>query len=327
MKFEKATKRQARLRMAIDGPSGSGKTYTALMAAFAIAGKGGRVAVIDTERGSASKYADRFPAYDVLELNTFSPQTYTEAIKMAGESGYDLLIIDSLSHAWEGEGGAIDIVDRMAARNSGGNSYTAWREVTPLHRRMVDAMLQSPCHVIATMRSKMEYVLEPDSKGRMVPRKVGMAPIQRQGTEYEFDVVADMDIEHKLVVSKTRCPAIDGLVELKPTARWFAPLRDWLMDGAPATEPTSSPDQQGGISDTRPAWSAAEQSAFREQVTFSAALGGIGLSKDELLRLVPEVTAPKSYGAYAVLGTVEEAVETVKERLAAALSDGADEAA
>jgi len=162
----------------------------------------------------------------------------------------------------------------------------------------------------------------------MVPRKVGLSPIQRQGTEYEFDIVADMDINHKLVISKSRAPVMDGLEEIKPSARWFAPLRDWLMDGAPAAaSPSPSPDQQGGISDTRPAWSTAEQSAFRERVTFGAELGGMGISKDELLQLVPEVVAPKNFAAYSVLGSVGDAVATVKERLAKALSDGADEAA
>lgn len=316
--FTRATKRQARLRLAIDGPSGSGKTFTGLVAAFAIAGKDGRVAVIDTERGSASKYADRFPAYDTLELTSFSPQTYTEAIRLAGESGYDVLVIDSLSHAWEGEEGALDLVDRAAARGRG-NSYTAWKDVTPLHRRMVDAMLQSPCHVIATMRSKIEYILEPDAKGHVVPRKVGMAPIQRQGIEYEFDVVADMDLEHKIIVSKTRCPAIDGLVEVKPTARWFAPLRDWLQDGAPAQDPTPSsppPGPQGGLSDSRPAWSAEERRAFT-----AAVVEGMGLGMGDLKRLLPELT---DGARLSDLGTLDEVIALVKERQAAAMSDGAE---
>jgi len=246
LSFTRATKTQSRLRMALDGPSGSGKTFTALIGAFVLVGENGRVALIDTERGSASKYADRFPPFDTLELESFSPQTYTEAIKVAGEEGYDVLIVDSLSHAWEGEGGALDLVDRMASKG-GGNSYTAWKDVTPMHRRMVDALLQSPCHIIATMRSKMEYVLEPDAKGKMVPRKVGMAPIQRQGMEYEFDIVVDLDINHKLIVSKTRCPAVDGAEEIKPGARWFVPIRGWLTDGAPAPAFLEDPAKAAGV--------------------------------------------------------------------------------
>lgn len=317
MTFQKATKRQARLRMAIDGPSGAGKTYTALIAAFVMAGEGGRVgrvALIDTERGSASKYADRFPEFDVLELTTFSPQTYTEAIRLAGESGYDVLVIDSLSHAWEGEEGALDQVDRATARGRG-NSYTAWKDVTPMHRRMVDAILQSPCHVIATMRSKMEYILEPDAKGHVVPRKVGMAPIQRQGIEYEFDVVADMDLEHKIVVSKTRCPAIDGLVEVKPTGRWFAPLKGWLMDGAPAVQALPTPN----------GWSKAEQERFAS-IIFGEGEDGMDLTKPDLVRLLPDMAQATTIAEFAALGSVDDVVALVKERLAQELSDAGEAA-
>ncbi|MHB0874543.1 MAG: ATP-binding protein [Anaerolineae bacterium] len=244
--IRRATKTQSRLRMTIDGPAGSGKTYTALVAAFAMAGDGGKVLVVDTERGTASKFVDQFPPYDTMNLEEFSPNTYTEALGIAGEANYDVCIVDSLSHAWEGEGGALDIVDKMKSRG-GGNSMSAWKDVTPMHRRMVDALLRSPCHIIATMRSKMEYVLEPDEKGRVVPRKIGMAPIQRQGMEYEFDIVIDMDVNHKAVVTKARCPAMDGLEEIKPGARWFIPVRDWLSDGAPAPAFLEDPTKAAGV--------------------------------------------------------------------------------
>lgn len=229
--FQKATKKQSRLRMAIDGPSGSGKTYTALTFAQALA-NGGRVAVIDTERGSASKYADLW-AFDVLELETYDPRQYVEGIEAAEAAGYDVLVIDSLSHAWEGARGVLELHDDATKRDRAGNSYTAWKDVTPIHRKMVDAILQSRCHIIATMRSKTEYVLVTDDRGKTAPKKVGMAPVQRQGMEYEFDVVADMDIDHNLVVSKSRCPAVADAVVNKPTAAWFATLAAWLKDGAP----------------------------------------------------------------------------------------------
>ncbi len=320
LSFRPATKTQARLRLALDGPSGSGKTYTALVAAFVMAGEKGRVAMIDTERGSGSKYADRFPPYDVLELSTFSPKLYTEAIQAAGEAGYDVLIIDSLSHAWEGEDGALDMVDTIAARG-GGNSYTAWRDVTPLHRRMVDAILQSPCHVIVTMRSKMEYVLEPDSRGKVVPKKVGLAPIQRQGMEYEFDIVADLDISHNIVVSKSRCPAVDGLREALPGAKTFEPIRDWLQDGAPAQDPTPSsppPGPQGGLSDSRPAWSAEERRAFT-----AAVVEGMGVGMAQLKQLLPELG---DNARLSDLGAVDDVIALVKERHAQAMSDGVEAA-
>lgn len=242
--FQKATKKLARLRMALIGPSGSGKTYTAIKVASRL---GKKVAVIDTEKGSASKYADQF-GFDVLELETFGPQQYIAAIKAAGDAGYDALVIDSLSHAWNGKGGALELVDQAAARSKSGNSYTAWRDVTPLHNELIDAILRAKCHVIATMRVKTEYVIEKDEKtGKSSPRKVGLAPVQRDGMEYEFDVVGDMD-DAKLVVTKTRCPALSKAVINEPGEEFADTLKAWLTDGAdmpePQREPKPTPQQQ-----------------------------------------------------------------------------------
>lgn len=229
--FQKATKRQAKLRLALAGPSGSGKTYTSLLVASALAGEG-RVAFIDSERGSASKYADRFD-FDVLELTTFSPETYVDAIHAAEEAGYPVIVVDSLTHAWSGKGGALEQVDKAAARSRSGNSYTAWREITPKHNALVDAMVGANAHVIATMRSKTEYVLETNDRGQQVPRKVGMAPIQREGMEYEFDVFGEFDQQNKLFISKTRCPQLTGAVIEKPGDAFAKTLLDWVTDGAP----------------------------------------------------------------------------------------------
>ena len=227
-KFEKATKKQSRLRLALIGPSGSGKTYSALNLAQYI---GSKIAVIDTERGSASKYADLFN-FDVLELDSFSPLTYVEAIQSAELAGYDVVVIDSLSHAWMGKDGALEQVDKSAKRSQSGNSFAAWRDVTPVHNALVDAMLQSGCHVIATMRAKSEYVLETNEKGKVQPRKVGLAPVQRDGLEYEFDVIADMDIDNNMIVSKTRCPQLVGAVIHKPGKDVAETLNAWLTDGS-----------------------------------------------------------------------------------------------
>lgn len=227
--FRKATRQQSKLRMTIDGPAGSGKTYTALRLAHLLA-EGGPIAVIDTERGSASKYVGEAPdgipwAFDVVELTTFSPEEYTKMVQEAGRAGYAVLVIDSLSHAWEGQGGALEIKDRV-----GGNQYTAWRQVTPIHNRMIDSILGSPCHIITTMRSRIEYVQEQDS-GRTTIRKVGMAPVQRPGMEYEFDVVVDMDWGHIASVSKTRCPALTDAKLEKPGRELAVPLIAWLTSG------------------------------------------------------------------------------------------------
>ncbi len=228
IQFKRAVKSQAKARIGLIGPSGSGKTYTALLLAQTM---GQRIAVIDTEHGSASKYADEFQ-FDTLELANFHPQNYIDGIKAAGQAGYDVIIIDSLSHAWAGSGGALELADKGALKYSG-NRFAAWRDVTPLHNQLIEAMLSSPAHVIATMRSKMEYIQTQDSKGKTIIRKVGMAPIQRDGMEYEFDIVGDLDIDHNLIISKTRCRALDGVVINKPGKELAETVKAWLSDGEP----------------------------------------------------------------------------------------------
>ncbi len=239
--FKPAVQTQGKARVALVGPAGSGKTYTMLAVATAL---GKRVAVIDTEHGSASKYAGQFP-FDSLELTEFSPKTYTDAIKAAGAAGYDVLGIDSLSHAWMGTGGALELVDIATARDRNHNSYTAWREVTPLQNALIEAILQSPCHIIATMRAKTEYVMEKDERtGKTAPRKIGMAPIQRDNVDYEFDVVGELDNENTLVITKSRCPTLSGTVIKKPGKALAADLLAWLSDGAVA--PAKQPAQPKG---------------------------------------------------------------------------------
>jgi hypothetical protein len=227
--FKKATKTQSRLRLALIGVAGSGKTYTALKIASAL---GEKIAVIDTEHHSASKYAD-LTDFDSCELESFSPLTYINAIQEAGKAGYDVLVIDSLSHAWMGKDGALEQVDRIAKRSQSGNSFNAWRDVTPLHNQLIEAMISCPCHLIVTMRAKTEYVVETNEKGKSAPRKVGLAPVQRDGLEYEFDVVAEMTTENDLIISKSRCPSLSGQIISKPDAKLGLTLKDWLTDGAP----------------------------------------------------------------------------------------------
>ncbi|OUL23976.1 hypothetical protein BV378_20300 [Nostoc sp. RF31YmG] len=223
--FKKATKSQIKLRLALVGISGSGKTYTALNTASHL---GKSVAVIDTEHRSASKYADLFN-FDTCELTSFHPQNYIDAITAA--SGYDVLIIDSLSHAWMGKDGALEQVDRIAKRSQTSNTFAAWRDVTPLHNQLVEAMLSCPCHLIVTMRSKSDYVMEEyEDKGKKKTRpvKVGLAPIQRDGVEYEFDVVGDMDKDNNLIITKSRCPNLSGQVIHKPAKELAYTLRAWM---------------------------------------------------------------------------------------------------
>lgn len=228
--FKPAVKEAAKLRLAIAGPSGSGKTYTSLAVGTALA-NGGKVAVVDTEHGSASKYADLF-TFDVMELHApFHPDRFSDAIHAAEQAGYAVLILDSMSHAWNGAGGLLEIVDN-AAKKYRGNTYAGWGEGTPIQNRLIETITGAGIHIIATMRSKQDYILV-EKNGKQTPQKVGMAPVQRDGFEYEFDVFLDMDIENNAIVSKTRCPALTGKVINKPGDDLAGILAEWLTGAEP----------------------------------------------------------------------------------------------
>lgn len=246
MAFVKATKAQSKLRLALCGLAGSGKTYSALAIADTIATEmrrlnhgAGKIALIDTEHESASLYADRFD-FDTCPLDNHSPRAYVDTIREAERLGYDVVIIDSLSHAWSGKNGALEQKDNAAAR--GGNSWTAWRDITPMHNALVDAMLASRCHVIATMRQKMEYI-QTTTNGKTVIEKVGLAAIQREGMEYEFTLVGDMDLSHVLRISKTRLDGVIGSGDAfeRPGEIFAKKIYGWLMSGAaPAPRPVQA---------------------------------------------------------------------------------------
>lgn len=224
LSFSKATKKQARLRLAIFGPSGAGKTYTAMRLANGISG---RVAVIDTERGSASKYADRFE-FDVLDLPRKDIGTYCAGIDAAARAGYDVLIIDSLSHGWQE---LLAEIDRLAKSKYKGNTWSAWSEGTPKQKQLVDAILDFPGHVIATMRSKTEWTQETTSNGKTRPVRVGMAPEQGKGIEYEFDMLLEMSVEHIGTVLKDRTGKFQDQTIDHPGEDMGRELADWLADG------------------------------------------------------------------------------------------------
>lgn len=205
MEIRKAERKKAKLRLGIAAPSGAGKTYSALLMAF---GLGGKIGLIDTEHGSGDLYA-HLGDYDIISIEApYTVKKYIEAISAFEAEGYGTIIIDSLSHAWAGDGGLLDKQGKMADR--GTNSFAAWRTITPEHNNLVDAMLRSPCHIIATMRAKQEYVLETNDKGKQQPKKVGMAPVQREGMEYEFTVMLDVDMNHIATASKDRTSLFDG---------------------------------------------------------------------------------------------------------------------
>ncbi|MEP6990085.1 MAG: AAA family ATPase [bacterium] len=200
--FIKAVRSAQRLKLGVQGPSGSGKTLGALQLARAIVGPEGRIAVADSENGTASLYSDRVE-FDTLQIDPpYLTSKFEAAIKMAVEGEYDIIVLDSISHQWMGEGGILS--RKEALDKQGGNSFTNWATFTPEQERFKSAIANAPIHLIATLRSKQEYVVEENARGKQAPKKMGMAPIQREGMEYEFSIVFELQMSHRATVSKDR---------------------------------------------------------------------------------------------------------------------------
>jgi len=245
--FKKATKSQSKLRAAVFGPSGSGKTFTSLRIA---AGLGGPIAVIDSERGSASKYADRF-SFDVCELADKTIEGYSRAIREAGKAGYGVLVIDSLSHAWQE---LLEQIDALAKTKYKGNTWSAWSDGTPKQRKLVDAILEYPGHVLATMRSKTEWQTGEGKGGKTQPIRVGLAPEQGKGIEYEFDLLLEINPDHQATVLKDRTGKFQDRILDRPGEDFGRDLAAWLNEGEPARVMASPGPNGDGASETgRPA--------------------------------------------------------------------------
>ncbi len=231
--FKKAERSQTKLRLALAGPAGSGKTLSALKIARGLIGPGGKIALIDTENCSAANYSGP-PHNCIFDTAQMGPPylvtKYLKAITEAENLGYDAIIIDSLSHAWAGEGGILSRKEAMDAR--GGNSFANWGKMNPEHNSLVNAILHSKTNIICTMRSKMEYTLSENEKGKQVPKKVGLAPVQRDGFEYEFDVVLDVDLDtHTAKPSKDRLGVFAGREPFIATEKDGLAIADWQRSG------------------------------------------------------------------------------------------------
>lgn len=262
--FQKATRKKAKLKLAISGPSGSGKSYGALRLACGMSSK---VAVLDTENGSASLYSDRF-AFDVLDVPPpYDQSKFIDGVKAAVAGGYEVVVIDSASHFWEGILAYKDALDKR-----GGNSFTNWNEAGNKFKAILDAILQSPIHVICCLRSKQDYVLETNERGKQTPRKVGLAPIMRDGVEYEFTTVFDVDMAHQTKTSKDRTGLFgDSIFQI--TEDTGKQLLAWLDKGeeAPRPPPAWTPEQIKEAGDlkakiTEKSGSNEWEAAFKESV-------------------------------------------------------------
>jgi hypothetical protein len=245
MQFTKATRQKARLRLALTGPSGSGKTWSALLLAR---GLGGKVSVIDTERDSASLY-DHLIEFDRLNLDApFTPERYVEAIKAAEDASYNVLIIDSITHEWSGVGGCLELVDQVARAKYKGNIWSAWNDITPRHRALLDAILRSPMHIIVTLRSKTETA-QTEENGRKKVVKLGMKAEQRDGFEYEMTVVLDIIHDgHFAAATKDRTGLFTDMDPAPITEGTGSMLLNWLERGE-APKPKQVPPVESGVTD------------------------------------------------------------------------------
>lgn len=237
--FEDAVREKIPARVAVFGPSGSGKTYTALAIAQELAGDG-PLAVIDTEHGRSRLYADVFPHKQYRLLPPHHPDHYIAAMNTCAEMGVTAVVMDSITHEWDGDGGVKDIVDHAKGR-FGNNTHAAWSVGTPLHNKFVESILAAPFHVVATMRSKVEWVLEENERGKKEPRKVGLGPVQRDGIEFEFDLCMLMDMENNGTIVKTHAGELfpQGMIVPKPGKEFAEALNDWLGGGADPKRPAA----------------------------------------------------------------------------------------
>jgi hypothetical protein len=225
MQLQQASRKNAKIKMALQGASGSGKTYSALLLAFGLCNDWSKIAVIDTENHSSELYA-HLDKYQVLHIEApFTPERYVEAIKICESAGIEVAIIDSISHEWEGIGGILAAHSSMS-----GNSYTNWAKLTPRHNAFVQYMLQSPLHIIGTIRAKQEYVLT-EKNGKQVPEKVGMKGVTREGMDYEMTIVFNIDMRNHAIATKDRTSIFFGQPEFKITPETGKRILAWCNEG------------------------------------------------------------------------------------------------
>ena len=218
MKLQIAQRKRAKIKMALQGPSGSGKTYSSLLIAFGLCNDWSKIAVIDSENHSSELYS-HLGNYNVIQLDgPHSPEIYKQAIEICENEGMEVIILDSLTHAWE------YLLDFHSSLQ--GNSFTNWAKVTPRHNGLVNKILESPCHIISTIRTKQDYVLS-EKNGKVVPEKIGLKTVQRDGLEYEFTLVFDLNIKNHATASKDRTNLFFGKSEHKLSSETGRLIKDW----------------------------------------------------------------------------------------------------
>lgn len=235
MQLQLANRQKVKIKMALQGPSGSGKTFGALLLGFGLCGDWGKIAVIDSENRSSELYA-HLGRFNVVSIEApFTPEKYIEAIQICEKASMEVIIIDSISHEWEGIGGILEIHGNMA-----GNSYTNWSKLTPRHNSFVQHILQSSSHIIGTIRSKQDYVLV-EKNGKQVPEKIGLKGVTREGMDYEFTLVFDLDIKQHASCSKDRTTLYMGKPEFKIVVETGKLINAWCNE---STSPIKLPSNE-----------------------------------------------------------------------------------
>lgn len=230
--IEEAKREQAKIKIGLQGPAGSGKTYSALTLAMGLTNNDlSKVVVIDTENRSASLYAKRFQGFRTIKFAPpYGPERCIEAIDACVRDDVEVIIFDSISHEWMGTGGILDLHGNMS-----GADMMKWAKLTPRHNKFIQHILQVDKHMICTMRSKQDYVMEENSKGRMVPRKVGLKAVARDGVDFEFTVHFEIDIKNFAEASKDRTELFKNKPEFVITEETGKQILDWCHEGVEAT--------------------------------------------------------------------------------------------
>jgi hypothetical protein len=257
MQLRTATRQKAKIRLGLSAVSGGGKTYSALLLAFGLCGDWSKIAVIDTENNSADLYA-HLGSYNVLPLTApYQPERYIEAIKTCEQAGCEVIIIDSITHEWDGKGGCLQIVDQL------GGKYQDWGKVTPRHQAFIDAILQSPCHILTTVRRKQDYEMS-KVDGKMKVEKAGLKEVTREGFEYELTVNLEIDAKHNASASKDRTGLFAGKPSFIPTIDTGRLIKQWCDSGS---EPIADIDARPELNQQHPNWQKVVDAITSKQYT------------------------------------------------------------
>lgn len=232
LQLKKAERKKAKIRLGLSGASGFGKTYSALLIAKGLVGEWDKIALIDTENGSGELYSD-LGDYNVITLEApYSPERYIEAIKVCEKSGMECIIVDSITHEWDGKGGCLDIQNQLGGR------YQDWAKVTPRHDAFIQSILTSSSHVITTVRRKQDYEMI-DNNGKKSVQKVGTKEVTREGFEYELTMNLEIvNDKHLAKASKDRTGLFMGLPEFVPSEETGKKIKEWCESGSDLPEPT-----------------------------------------------------------------------------------------